>query len=179
MGEILITKVPNLRDYIAFNKEVRLVEVIMPNLKEKAPKQHVQFKILSNNEQVELNQDSNNGLPKEIKIEKSKSKEVQAMLTCGKRGKELIHNFETNHRNKKEEIFVQNKEVNVYPLENQELIIGVNLVMCPITETNATSLGLTNGPILKSLIKVIILALHMKPLVNPMKGRPKVGRPPR
>jgi hypothetical protein len=68
MGETLITKVPNLRDYIASNKEVRSVEVIMPNLKEKAPKQHVQFKISSNNEQVEFSQDSNNGLPKEIKI---------------------------------------------------------------------------------------------------------------
>ncbi len=38
MGETLITKVPNLREYIASNKEVRLVEDIMPNLKEKALK---------------------------------------------------------------------------------------------------------------------------------------------
>jgi hypothetical protein len=37
MGETLITKVPNLRDYIAYNKEVRLVKAIMPNLKKKAP----------------------------------------------------------------------------------------------------------------------------------------------
>jgi hypothetical protein len=101
----------------------------MPILKEKAPKQHMQLKISSNYEQVELSQDSNNGLPKEIKIGKSKSKEVQAMLTYRKRGEKLIHNFETNHTNEDEEIFVQNKEVNVYPLEKQELIIGVNLVM--------------------------------------------------
>lgn len=134
---------------------------------------------MSNNEQVELNQVSNNGLLKEIKIGKSKSKEVQVMLTCGKRGKKLIHNFETNHTNENEEIFVQNKEVNVYPLEKQELIIDVNLLMWPITETNATSLGLTNGPILKSLIKGIIPTLRIKPLVNPMKGPQKVGRPPR
>jgi hypothetical protein len=78
---------------------------------------------------VELSQDSNNGLPKEIKIEKSKSKEIQVMLTCGKRGEKLIHNFEANHTTENEKIFVQNKEVNVYPLEKQELIIGVNLVM--------------------------------------------------
>ncbi len=45
MGETLITKVPNLRDYIAYNKEVRLVKAIMPNLKKKAPKQHMQLKI--------------------------------------------------------------------------------------------------------------------------------------
>jgi hypothetical protein len=64
-------------------------------------------------------------------------------------------------------------------LEKQELIIGVNLVMWPITETNATSLGLTNGPILKSLIKAIVPTLRIKPLVNPMKDPPKVGRPPR
>jgi hypothetical protein len=64
-------------------------------------------------------------------------------------------------------------------LEKQELIIGVNLVMWPIIETNATSLGLTNGPILKSLIKVIIPANPIMPLVNPMKGPPKVRRPPR
>jgi len=51
------------------------------------------------------------------------------MLTCGKRGEKLIHNFETNHTNENGKIFVQNKEVNVYPLEKQELIIGVNLVM--------------------------------------------------
>lgn len=88
MGETLITKVLNLREYIASNKKMRSVEAIMRNLKEKAPKKHVQFKISFNNEQVELSQDSNNGLPKEIKIGKSKSKEVQAMLTCGKRGKD-------------------------------------------------------------------------------------------
>jgi hypothetical protein len=110
MGETLITKIPNLRDYIAYNKEVRLVKACMPILKEKAPKQHMQLKISSNNEQVELNQNSNNGLPKEIKIGKSKSKEVQAMLTYGKRGGKLIHNFETNHTNENEEIFVQIKK---------------------------------------------------------------------
>ncbi len=90
----------------------------------------MQFKISFNNEQVELSQYSINCLPKEIKIGKSKSKEVQVMLICGNKGKELINNFETNRRNENEDIFVQNKEVvNVYPLEKQELIIGVNLVM--------------------------------------------------
>lgn len=44
MGETLITKVPNLRDYIAYTKEVRLVKAIMPNLKNKTPKQHMQLK---------------------------------------------------------------------------------------------------------------------------------------
>jgi hypothetical protein len=48
---------------------------------------------------VELNQDDNNGLQKYIKMYngKLKSKEVQAVLICGKKHKELIHNLEINH----------------------------------------------------------------------------------
>jgi hypothetical protein len=41
MGETPIAKVPNLGDNITSNIEVKLVEVIIPNLKENAPKQQV------------------------------------------------------------------------------------------------------------------------------------------
>jgi hypothetical protein len=50
---------------------------------------------------------------------KLKSKEVQALLTCGKKQKELIHNLEINHANENDEILVQNNEANIYPLDNQ------------------------------------------------------------
>ncbi len=41
MGETPIAKVPNLGDTITSNKDVKLVEVTIPNLKENAPKQQV------------------------------------------------------------------------------------------------------------------------------------------
>ncbi len=41
MGKTTIAKVLDLRDNITSNKEVKLVEVTIPNLKENAPKQQV------------------------------------------------------------------------------------------------------------------------------------------
>jgi hypothetical protein len=45
---------------------------------------------------MELNQDDNSGLKEDIKIGngKLKSKEVQVVLTYGKKQKELFHNLE-------------------------------------------------------------------------------------
>lgn len=112
MGEMPIAKVPNLGDNITSNKEVRLVEAIMLNLKENAPKQQVQFKIPPNDKQKELNKNNNKGLQEGIKINngKLKSKEVQVVLTRGKKQKEPIHNLEINHASENNEILVQNNE---------------------------------------------------------------------
>lgn len=97
---------------------------------------------------VELNQDDNNGLQKNIKMYNGnlKSKEVQVLLIHGKKHKELIHNLEINHTRN----MVQTNEANFYPLYNQEVIINVEPIMRPIIETNEPSLGFTNGPIFKS-----------------------------
>jgi hypothetical protein len=59
----------------------------------------LQFKIPPNDKQKELNKNNDNGLQECIKISngKLKSKEVQVVLTRGKKQKELIHNLEINH----------------------------------------------------------------------------------
>jgi hypothetical protein len=114
-------------------------------------------------------------LQEDIKINngKLKSKEVQALLTCGKKQKELVRNLEINHANENDGILVQDNEVNIYPLDNQEMTIGAEPIMQPIIETNEPSIGLTNGPILESLKKTTIPTLGFKS-VKLMKDPPNL-----
>ncbi len=92
----------------------------MPNLKENAPKWQVQFKIPPNDKQKELNKNTSNGSQEDIKINNGKlsSKEVQVVLTHGKKKKKLIHNLEINHASENNEILVKNNQANIYPLDD-------------------------------------------------------------
>ncbi len=99
---------------------------------------------------------------------------MQALLTCGKKQKELIHNLEINHANENDEILVENNEANIYPLDNQEVTISAEPIVRPIIETNEPSLVLTNGPILESLKKTTIPTLGFKLVIKPMKDPPNL-----
>jgi hypothetical protein len=59
MEKTQIAKVPNPKYNITYNKEVKLMKAIMPNLK-KMHQNNMEFKIPPTDKQKELNQNNNN-----------------------------------------------------------------------------------------------------------------------